>query len=190
MRRITLLLSLLVLTTVMYAQTEKGKWYVSGSSDLSFSSVTSKFEYDGEEVGEGSDISQFNIKPSIGYFIADGLVLALSLDVETSKQDDYKSNSFMVGPMLKYYFGSSNVKPFIQGDIMFGSQTEDDGVDEAKLKTSGWDLGGGVAIFVNEYISVDLGLGYARGSITNKDDDKQKMIVKGLAFNGGFSLYF
>jgi len=189
MIKITMLLSLLVLTTVMYAQTEKGKWYISGSSDISYSSTTTTYEYDGEEQGD-LDLSQFNITPTIGYFVTDGLAVGLSFNVESSKQDDVTSNSILIGPMAKYYFGTSNIKPFIQGGLYFGSQKEDDDVDEAKAKASAWDLSGGVALFINDFASVDIGLGYGSATLTSKDDDKAKLKVNGLAFNVGFSLYF
>ncbi|MBR8534372.1 outer membrane beta-barrel protein [Carboxylicivirga sediminis] len=171
------------------AQTEKGKVFIMGSSDLSLTSTTMTLEYDGEEIGD-ADLSSFNFTPTIGYFVADGLAMGLSFNIENSKQDDITSNSLLVGPMARYYIGSSNVKPFVQAGYYFGSQTEENDVDESKAKATAWDIGGGAAAFINEFASIDFSLGYGGGTVTSKEDEKMKLKVKGLAVNVGFSLYF
>ncbi len=178
------------LATASFAQTEKGKVVFSGASDLSFSSMKYQQEYDGEDMGDDSKMNTFNIKPSVSYFVIDNLSLGLALDFESQKVEDYKETSFMVGPMVRYYFGTSNIKPFIQGDVMFGSYKEDDDGWDSKKKLSAWDLGAGVAIFVNDFISVDLGLGYVSLTATDDEDDKSKVKASGVVFNGGFSIVF
>ena len=190
MKKILFYFAILLIATISTnAQTEKGRTFISGSSELNFSNTTMTYEYDGEERGD-SDVSQFNMTPTIGYFVADGFALGLSLNVDNSKQDDYTSNSVTFGPIAKYYFGTTNVKPFIQGGVYYGSQVEDNDTDESKAKASSWDIGGGVAIFLNNFASIDAALGYGQGTLTSKDDDKAKLKVSGIALNIGFSLYF
>ncbi len=171
------------------AQTQKGKVFISGSSDLSLSSTTMTLEYDGEELGD-ADMSSFSFTPTVGYFVADGLALGLSLNIDNSKQDDITTNSLLIGPIARYYIGSSNVKPFIQAGYYFGSQTEEDDVEEIEAKASAWDVGAGAAVFINDFASFDFSLGYGGGSFTNKEDEKNKLKVKGIAVSVGFSLYF
>ncbi len=186
------ILSGIVLITMslltMNAQTEQGKWLISGASDLTFSSTTTTLEYDGEELGD-SDATKLSLTPVAGYFIADGLAIGMALNVENSKQDDYTSNSLTIGPFARYYFGNSNVKPFLQGALLFGSSTEEDDTDEADASVNAWELGGGVAMFINNFLSVDMGLGYGKATATSEDDNDLKLIMDGISFNVGFSVY-
>ncbi len=187
---ITAMLVMVVFSTL--AQTEKGKWLISGSTDLSFTSTSMTLEYDGEEQGD-SDVTSFTLEPGIAYFVADNFALGLAMDIENNKQDDATSNSMLFGPTVQYFVGtSSSVKPYIGASYMFGSQKEeDDTVDyESKAKMSGWEIGGGAAIFLNDFASIDLGLTYGNATVTDKDDDKLKIKLAGLAVNVGFSLYF
>ncbi|MBK3517955.1 outer membrane beta-barrel protein [Carboxylicivirga marina] len=191
MKKILTIIAVIAMASLSsFAQTEKGKWVFSGSSDLSFTTTTMTLEYDGEEMGD-SDLSSFNLTPTIAYFVADDFALGLGMNVENSKQDDYTTNSLLVGPIARYYVGgSSSVKPYLQAAYFFGSQKEDDDVDEAKAKASSWEIGGGAAIFLNEFASLDMSLGYGNATLTSNDDDKFKVKVKGLAVNVGFSFYF
>lgn len=175
-----------MVATAANAQTEKGKIVVSGSTDLSFSSMTMSMEYDGESMGDDVSVSEIGFETSVSYFVIDNLALGLNFDVESTKMDDNKSNSYMVGPTARYYFGSSNIKPYAQADYLFGSQTD----DESTAKMSGWDIGAGVGFFLNDVVSIDLGLAYGSLTAENEDDDKMKIKGSGLAFNAGFSIFF
>jgi outer membrane protein len=193
MKKILFIVAIMAIGTVsVLAQTEKGKFLISGSTDLSFTSTSMTLEYDNEDQGD-SDVTTFTLTPRVAYFVADNFALGLAMNVENSKQDDATSNSLLVGPTARYYVGgSTSVKPYLEASYLFGSQKEeDDTMDyEYKAKVSGWDLGGGAAIFLNEFASIDLGLTYGNATMTNKDDEKLKMKIKGLSVNVGFSLYF
>ena len=171
--------------------TAKGKMIVSGSTQLSYSSMTTEFEY--QNMGDESDFNEFSFKPSIGWFVADGFAIGLTIDYESVKQDDdeyeYKTSSFLIGPSAIYYFGNTNIKPFIQGEYLFGKNKEDDGSEELEAKMNGWGLGAGVAFFLNKNISLDLGLGYAKISGEYEDYDVEQTI-KGFSLHGGISVYF
>jgi opacity protein-like surface antigen len=106
------------------------------------------------------------------------------------KVEDDKETSFMFGPTVRYYFGSTNIKPYVHGDVMFGNNKSEEGGVDSKSKVSGWDIGAGVAFFLNDYVAIDLGLGYGAYTGTNDDDDKYKVKASGLAINGGFSIFF
>jgi len=105
-----------------FAQTGKGKILITAASDLTFPSMKMKFEYDRENISDWQS-TEFNLTPSLGYIIIDNLALGLSLNFESYKDSnddyDYKTNSFMVEPVARYYVGTDNIKPYIQGDILF-----------------------------------------------------------------------
>lgn len=191
--------------------TAKGRIILSGSSRLGYSSMTNetKMKLGYENLESESDVKQFNFQPTIGWFVADGLAISLTLDYESSKQEtdnnEYKKSTFMIGPSLTYYFGSSNIKPFIRGEYLFGNtKSENDhpySKTKAKAKMNGWGLGAGVAFFINQHISLDLGLGYTNISGENKVNSENKeydvntkydeeITTKGITFMGGISVYF
>lgn len=177
--------------------TAKGRIIFSGSSKLGYSSMTNetKMKSDYGNVEFETDAKQFNFQPSIGWFVADGFAIALTMDYESSKQendnDEYKESTFMFGPSLTYYFGSSTIKPFIQGEYLFGNNKSEQDDLETKIKMNGWGLGAGVAFFLNEYVSIDFGLGYANISGESDDDyNDREITVKGVTFGGGISVYF
>lgn len=147
--------------------TAKGKIIMGGSSDISFSSISP----------DGRDSqTEFKIRPTIGTFVFNNFAIGIMLDYE-----DYENISlFLLGPIIRYYFGTSNVKPYLQGEYMFGNQNYDDG---PKIDINSYALSGGAAFFLNQHISIDIGLAYAKASADDRDAD-------GVVANCGISVYF
>lgn len=156
--------------------TAKGKIIMGGSSDISFSSISP----DG-----GDSQTEFKIRPTIGTFVFNNFAIGIMLDYE-----DYENRSlFLLGPIIRYYFGTSNVKPYLQGEYMFGNEKYDNGFvyeygfdDEIKYDVNAFALGGGAAFFLNQHISIDLGLAYTK---LGGDYD-----ADGVVANCGISVYF
>ncbi len=59
-------------------------------------------------------------------------------------------------------------------------------------KSSGlaFNLGGGIAWFLKENISVDAGLTYTLATLKDSDDSKSKTKEGNFGVNAGFSFYF
>ncbi|MFV0590686.1 MAG: outer membrane beta-barrel protein [Draconibacterium sp.] len=172
-----------------FAQTEKGQFFVSGASDLSFISSKTKLLYDGKKQGS-ADQNNFCFNTSVAYFVIDNLALGLALDFEHTKQAKDKNNSFLVGPMARYYFGSTNIKPYVEACMGFGSGKELGEDSEAKFKQFGWDAGAGVAFFVNDFVSIDFGVSYGDVKQTLKDDSKAELKTNGFGAMVGVSIFF
>ena len=105
----------------------------------------------------------------------------------------------MAGPNLTYFIGSSNIKPYLFGEYMFGSSnveyTEDDSTNDSKVALNGWALGAGLAVFMNQHISLNLALGYTEAYGDPENDDSSsvtygKITTSAFALNGGISVYF
>jgi hypothetical protein len=155
--------------------TAKGKMMIGGSSDISFSSISP----DG-----GDSYSEFKIRPTIGTFVTDNFGIGVMLDYESADYANSNSSIFLLGPVIRYYFGTSNIKPFLQGEYIFGTQKYDsDYSEERKTDINAFAIGGGAAFFLNQYISIDLGLAYSKMSVEDSDSD-------GININGGISVYF
>ncbi len=190
MRKLLLLsVTTWLFASLCYSQTSQGTFYLSGSTNLNFASVNSQMKYDGESIGDKITSQKFSFAPSMGYFINDGLAIGLGVDYTDEKQkyqnEEVNSKSMLIGPFAKYYIGSSNVKPFVSGDFMIGSQEDNDG----KAYVSGWDLGAGIAVFVGKTVSIDFGIGYGNITFSNPDDSKAKIVSSGIGIDFGVSVY-
>jgi outer membrane protein len=194
---IVLVLSFFVLS--LNAQTEAGKILVGGSSSLSFSAMTQKYKSDDLDGTYGKGTS-FSLAPEAGYFVMDGLAVGveLSFGLSSFKQDDsnYKSSSTQIvaAPFVKYYYGTGKVKPFATASIGFGSQVDKDKQGETTVtdKTGIFGFGGGIgaAMFMNDNVALELGLGYASMSSKAKqnNDANMKLINAGIQFEVGITV--
>ena len=95
------------------AQLEKGRFFISGSSNLGLDFGSSKEKNNGDDV-ENSKYSYYDIgfTPGVGYTVMDNFVVGGFIDMELSssksKDEEYgstsKSSTFIIGPYLRYYF--------------------------------------------------------------------------------------
>jgi len=192
MRLIFTICAFIYCAGVVSAQTEKGTSFIGASSNISFSSMKTDFKSDNGDV-DGSRTTVFEFAPQLGYFVADGLLVGLELpySVRKNKDADYKMSHIGIGPITRYYFGKSNSKPYLHAGFGIGSATESDERNEVDFKLSSYQIGGGVAIFLNKNIAVDLGLGYSSATMKPKENNEAdvKRVTSGVAFKVGFSLF-
>lgn len=178
------------------AQIEKGKIYVGGKTNLSFTSMTVTPEYDGESDDDLKMKTQsFEFSPEVGYFIMDGLAVGLNLSYETAKakvgDGDWSdpAKSMGVAAFGKYYMGSGNIKPFGMARLGFMSSADsDDDADKFSGLAFGAAVGG--AYFLNESVALELGVGYDYAKMKNKDDDKSALKAGQLGVNIGVVVTF
>jgi hypothetical protein len=152
---------------------------------IGFTTSTSKV--DGTKDPQKIKNTTIGLSASAQYFIIDNLSAGISLNFlsQFSKEeggtdnDDYKTTIFMAGPELRYYIpASSKTKIWIGGGGSFGSaKNEYDGQEAGEpIKLSRYGGGAGMAFFLNQHFSLDLGLGYS--VFTTKKDEL--VFVKGL----------
>lgn len=176
------------------AQIEKGKIYVGGKTNLSFTSATVTPEYDGT-AGDKTKTQSFEFSPAVGYFIMDGLAVGLDLSFSTEKEkvgdgdwsDPMKTT--VIAAFGKYYMGSGNIKPFGMARLGYAAVSM---ADDDAFKSSGLAFGAAVggAYFLNESVALELGLGYDYLSLKNKKDDKSVDKVGALGVNIGVVVTF
>ncbi|WP_321306729.1 outer membrane beta-barrel protein [Marinifilum fragile] len=193
MRLIFTTICLLFFTNMLLAQTEKGKFLIGAQSSLSFSSMDNELKSNGGDQDMGST-KEFEFAPQVGCFVIDGLAIGAELPFTSSKQEDedgdeYKMNTIAFVPFARYYFGETNVKPYVHAGFGFGSAKEKNDYSEQDYSMTALELGGGMAIFLNESIAVDLGLGYASTTLKPDGDysGNPKIVTSGLAFQVGFT---
>ncbi|PTN09403.1 outer membrane beta-barrel protein [Mangrovibacterium marinum] len=194
---LTLIFSVFVF--VASAQTEKGTFLLSGSTGLNFLAMNYKVQYDGETYDD-YDLSSFSVMPSFGYFIQDNIAIGLSstMSFETMKYEDGDKeimNSVMMIPSAFIFFPvEGDIKPFAQAGVGYSSMTNK---WEPKTGSNYEDsyggltinFGGGLAYFVKENISFNLGLSYTKATFKNKDDDSEKIKQGNFGANIGIAIY-
>ncbi|WP_075590998.1 outer membrane beta-barrel protein [Labilibacter marinus] len=188
---------LFTVSTFSFSQLNEGSIHLAGSSDFSFLSVNQKVEFDGEDTDNATKTSELKLKPSIGYFVVDNFALGLSIDYARSKEDKDISTNYLIGPYAIYYFGNSNVRPFLRGDFGYGQVIQNYDGEKQKAKAFGYDLGGGVAVFLGNHVSLDFGIAYFNSTTTYdelqlnyySEGSEVKLITDGFGVTGGISVY-
>ncbi len=177
-----------------FAQTEKGKFLIGASSSLDFATASPKANNDFTSV-EGAKTSTFEFTPGAGYFILNNLAAGVQFSINSTKEKDdtesYSETATMLLPFVVKYFGKGNVKPFVNAAVGPGWQKW--GYDDKQTETlTACQLGGGLAIFVNQHISLDLSLAHVSASAKFKDNANQNWdsTSKGVGGNIGFSIIF
>lgn len=169
MKKSILLLGLLAAYCSLYAQTDKGDWLIGGSIQLN----TTK------------NNSTIGFSPDAGIFVIKNLAVGGNFNLNYNKAGNTKTTNFGIGPFTRFYFTSANVRPFLHGSISYlSSRTANSNNSFASTYTGGnYFLGGGVAIFINENVSLDGSAGY--------DHTKYKGIdgSGGLNLHIGFQVY-
>lgn len=193
MKKILVLVISLVCMNLISAQTEKGKFVVSGATGLQFASMKTEHSsnmFSGIKVTTNT----FSIMPSFGYYIIDNLAVGVLANYAstTIKNDGFKdtSSSLALMPFGSYYFPvEGNFRPAVQfgaglASTAYGSN------DENKFSGFVVNFGGGASYFLNDKIAVDFGLSYTSGTLKNKENSDYEIDQNNLAGSIGLSLFF
>lgn len=177
----TIFISLLLLaSTFAFSQTEKGKWHLSGNSSIQVANSSATFPW------YKYTNTTITINPSVGYFVANNFSLSLDLLFISKNEEStgYPNNNnkeitFSIIPTASYFIPTSSIiKPFAQVGIGYSTS-------KRYGRSSGLVLGAGIGIatFVSEYLSVDIGAQYLRSDLYGFTLNTFGGIV-------GFSVYF
>ncbi len=159
------------------------------SNSIGFSSSTLK-SGDYEE-----EYSVFNFSPKLGYFITNNFVIGANMKFWVQNEDEYKTSITAIGPFARYYITNGKIVPFIEAETTFGNfkDTWDNSYSdgESKEKLSIISVGGGMAFFINKFISVDCLIGYKTITIKDSDSsDDDKMTLNNFGVVIGFTAAF
>jgi hypothetical protein len=192
------LLLFLFSSNVSFSQTEKGKYLIAGQYVLNFSSNASSFvgQSNSYEYGRYRNLA---LSPQAGYFIFDhvpiGLEFLYTYARTSGGSSTYHSSTYTFIPFIRYYFGKSAIKPYIQAGAGPGwgkGASMDFGyASTSKTKLFRYELTGGLGAFINKYISIDLSLSYKAtsetyASYTTVGNPETKIFTKNLEALVGF----
>lgn len=187
-----LMISLFMMSVLAFSQTDKGTLIVSGKASMEFVRNYSKLsQYGTSGPGNSSEMNSFEFMPAIGYFVANNFALALSGNYSHSAANIYKSNELVLMPTLLYYFPlESPFKPYVQAGIGYAKATEKTDFDQESYSGPAFGGGLGLAYFINENISIDLGIQLTRTKLTYSEDSNTKITGDNLGSALGFTLFF
>lgn len=198
-------LSVFVMPSVQGQFSERGRFLL--GSAVGFATNTSNISYADGVPGmteETPQNTQWNVAPSIGYFLFDNFALGIGLDYTSSSetrvgQEKAKDADLLFGPFARYYFPFDDKAIFLQANFGFGNSSDNLTIngENQKINTNIFAVGAGpgFTIFSNDAIGLEalVKYNYARskfdinvGGVKTTTTTKTNQIALSL----GLQVYF
>lgn len=145
--------------------TDQGRFML--GSAVGFATNTSKTTFSTQTPGASDSEpqnTQWNIAPSIGYFLFNNFTLGIGLDYTSSTEtrageDKTKDSDLLFGPFARYYFPFGDKAIFLQGNFGFGNSADNltIGTEKQNINTNILAVGAGpgFTIFSNDAIGLE-----------------------------------
>lgn len=179
-------------SSAITAQTEKGKFSISGRSSIEGAYFSNRIYGDNISIGdrEAMDVDgySFSITPSLSYFVIDNLSIGGQATYSISDGDyQSKTTEFILMPTVAYYIPTGKVvRPF----VALGAGYANVSMEDMSFSGFTWAGGVGAAFFISNNISIDLMAEYAELSARTSNNSNYKYSTKGLGGSVGLSVYF
>jgi outer membrane protein len=195
---------LLTISSTSFAQTEKGRFVLSGKTGLNFLFTHITTGVDNVQTGK-SKSNEYDYTLGAGLFIADNLSFGVAgtysynySKIESESIIQNITQSFTIIPQLQYYFQlEGKLKPVVfMGGGYVWLQERDSRVAttfSSNIYTlSGPSLAGGAGFsyFVTPCVSFDLGIQYSYAKLKDKLGSEQFQKEKQVAGTMGVSVFF
>lgn len=189
MKNLSLLLTLFLLviwSVNNHAQTFAKQGVIELGGTVGFSSETDVS--DGETADEST--TSFSFSPQIGYFVINGLELALMPVYSTESLGDNSSSMFGIFFMPQYHFDlQSSVYPFIGGFVGYNSINFDRNGTETTLSGLSFGGGAGVKVQIGNSALLNVGLRYLIITANPEDWEGDRNGQNQLGIEAGFSIF-
>jgi outer membrane protein len=163
MKKIVVLIVLLSSFVIAQQGIMKGSYTVGGNIGFSTYSVE-----DSE-----NDQTTFTFMPNLGYFFIDQLYTGIQLQYIHQSVGDYSSNSYGIGPEVRYYFIVDKINPFLGLRYTYNKGTAGD--DDIEITNTQFTMSGGVDYFVTDFFALEASLNYSlinlEATYNNNSDD-------------------
>lgn len=137
-----------LISTVGYSQISKGFWVFGGSGSLSSGGATTN-----NLIFKSTSV---NIKPRGGYFFIDKLATGLSFNYFFQKSSSggpsTTTNGIGLGPFVRYYFLPTDKRVNVLAEVYGTYSTQ----IKSKVGVFEYGLTGGVAIFLNSSVALEI----------------------------------
>ena len=161
----SLFLSVMLIPVAQGQFTDQGRFMI--GSAVGFATNTSKTSFSGQTPNQSESEpqnTQWNVAPSIGYFLFNNFTLGIGLDYTSSTEtregnDKTKDSDLLFGPFARYYFPFGDKAVFLQGNFGFGNSSENSnlGGTDQNINTNilAFGAGPGFTIFSNDAIGLE-----------------------------------
>lgn len=144
--------------------------------------------------GSGTIIS---LQPTYGWFVNNGLVVGVGIPFFNVSSNGSRATQIGLTPFVRYYIGPTQIKPFVGASIGIVNTSASYAGSNADSSTDAlYSLTGGVAFFINQSVSFDLGLTYTGGNtgsfntlLAGSANALTPNIPKALNLGLGFQIY-
>ncbi len=167
MKKNIILVSFLFCFISVSAQTNKGDWMVGGTI----------------KINTGESNTQIGLTPSAASFIGKNFAVGGAIGYEYNKQGNVSSSTFGVGPMARFYMGTSDFRPFFHTHFNFTSVKNTTATTSTTTNGISYLLGFGGAFFINKNIALETIGGYNYSAFKNAPSSN------GFNFSVGFQVY-
>ena len=206
-KKISIVISFLLLFSAGYSQTKKGTFVLSGKTDLNFlfsNTTTSRDSISTSKI----DDEQFGFNIGFGYFVADNFVIALSGAYSYSYSKIVAANfspaatenittTLGLIPQVSYYFPlEGKLRPSLSIGAGFlwlkerNSKVTTNNNTVYSLAGPSFNGGAGLSYFITQSVAFELGLQYTHNRL--KDKARTNVIQKQnvVAATLGVSVFF
>lgn len=174
MKKVFIAAFLLMSSSAIFAQVNKGQWLVGGNT-----AFTSSKQGDMKQ-------TSFNLSPNAGYFFMNNFAGGLRVNLATSKVkgDDASTSMMSVAPFLRYYFlpAAKKVNVFADAEYGFGSAKYG-----ASASINEFRIAAGPAVFLSPNTALEFALFYQSLGGDYYEDGGNRVGTIGL--NIGFQIH-
>lgn len=142
--------------------TDRGRFML--GSAVGFATNSSKIARSDQNIISEPQNTQWNVAPSIGYFLFDQFVLGIGMDYTSSSEknegeETTRDNDLLFGPFARYYVPFGDKAFFLQANFGFGNSTDNlilGGVKQ-NINTNilAYGAGPGFTIFSNDALGIE-----------------------------------
>jgi hypothetical protein len=156
-----LILSVLLVPVAQGQFTDRGRFLLGSAVGFATNSSTTSLSNAAETEPKNT---QWNVSPSIGYFLFDNFTLGIGLDYTSSSEtrageDKTKDADLLFGPFARYYFPFGDKAIFLQSNFGFGNSSDNLTVGGVKQNINtnilAVGVGPGFTIFSNDGIGIE-----------------------------------
>lgn len=176
-KTILFILTIIIFSNTANCQIDKRFWMIGGAA--SFTST----KYESTAV-PGTNRTLIQLSGDVGYFFFDKLAAGLKPGFENSGVKFFSglntSNILEIGPFARYYFLPKEkiVNILAEASYQFGTVWS---TTNETLHNNKFSLSGGLSVFFNESVGLELTVGYSTIKYT-KSTGLNKSIISGIGF--------
>ena len=154
--KITIIISLLIISTNIVAQSALATGVYSVGGNISYSSTSREVDSDSQ--------NEFVFSPSIGYFLINNLYTGIIISYRHYSKGDYSADLIGFGPSVRYYIINDKLSPFLGISYSYNTTTSSRDTydnDEAEDTNTSYTLSIGADYFINEYFAIEGSIDYS-----------------------------